>query len=116
MERFTDQDALIDAIEVSDDFVTVYINSHEQGLPGSVQKQFLEKFIDILPNPNYHDPERFHEPGDPRGDKWRVWKKKFGCHFHILGEPMEILKQLLTRADISPKLRGQLNVTYSNRL
>lgn len=97
LDRVTDKDSLYDAIEIGVDFVTVYINSNEPGLPGSVQRQFLDEFSDIIKDPNLHDPSRFHEDGDPRGDKWRVWKNKYGCHFHIPGQPTHILQILNKR-------------------
>jgi len=114
--RFTDRDALIDAIEVSlnDSFVTVYINSDEPGLPESVQGRFKESFKDILPNPGHHDPARFHGVDDPRGSKWRVWENKFGCHFHFEGDTNEIIQALLERADLSDKIRKEMICDLNN--
>lgn len=115
MRRITDKNSLIDAIEIANDFVTVYVNSNEPGLPGSSQKKFIEKFTDILPYPNHHDPARFHEPGDPRGSKWRTWENKYACHFHFQGEPKQIIKTILNRTNLSPKLKEELeNETLYN--
>ncbi len=111
MRRLVDSESLIDAIEVGPDFVTVYINSTEPGQEGSVQRQFLDEFHDLIEDPSYHDPIRFHDPGDPRGSKWRTWEHKYACHFHICGDVKHILEQLINRADISPKLRKQLHET-----
>jgi hypothetical protein len=107
--RFTDKSELIDAIEVGDGFVTVYINSVEPGLPGSVQQRFITKFKEFLENPYLHDPERFHQGDHPRGSNWRTWEHKYACHFHLLGEPNIILSALLDGASLSDNLRGQLN-------
>lgn len=109
--RFIDKEALIDAIEVSkeDNFVTVYINSNEVGHEGSVQKQFLKEFEDLIDNPSYHDPNRFHVGDHPRGSDWRTWENKFACHFHIEGDKNIIIEELLNRADLSNKLKEQLS-------
>ena len=111
LKRYTDPEALIDAVEVGPEFVTVYINSSHPGKPGSVQSEFVEEFKDILPDPNFHSPSRFHESGDPRGSKWRTWEHKFACHFHFVGDSQEILKQLIDRASLSPLLMEKLNET-----
>jgi len=109
--RFIDQEALIDAIEISkdDSFVTVYINSDQPGLSGSVQQEFIETFSDLLQNPSYHDPSVFHVGDHPRGSDWRTWENKYACHFHFMGDKAKIIEALLERADLSKKLREKLN-------
>ena len=111
--RIIDPRALIDAIEISTEgnFVSVYINSTEPGLPGSVQRNFIKTFEDILDNPNYHNPELFHKGDHPRGSDWRTWEHKYACHFHIVGDVYKTLTILLERADFSSTLREKINET-----
>lgn len=112
--KHIDKSSLIDAIEIGKDFVTVYINSTEPGLPGSVQQNFVQEFKEFLENPSLHDPDRFHKGDHPRGSNWRTWENKFACHFHLLGKPNDILNALLSRADLSDRLRGELNEAIIN--
>jgi len=107
--KFVDKDNIIDAVEVGMDFVTVYINSKEPGKEGSIQRNFIEKYKDILPDPYYHDPERFHKGDHPRGDNWRTWQHKYACHFHFQGTPNNILVKIWD--DLGPKLQEKINET-----
>lgn len=97
-KRYIDENSIIDAFEIGDDFVTVYINSCEPGVAGSLQRSYIDLFNDILKDPNYHDPERFHKGDHPRGSNWRTWENKFACHFHFLGEPDKLIKTILKRS------------------
>lgn len=92
--RFTDKNALIDAIEIGEDFVSVYCNSTEPGKEDSVQRKLFNKLQELTPVEGYHDPDKFHIGDHPRGSNWRVWEHKFGCHFHIVYGREVTLKDL----------------------
>ena len=79
----TDRSELIDAIEIGEDFITVYCNSTEPGLEDSVQRKLFKELQELTPIEGYHDPAKFHGVDDPRGSKWRTWERKFACHFHV---------------------------------
>lgn len=106
--RLTEPNELIDAVEVGEDFVTVYLNTHKPGLPESIQDWFINRYRKYLANPSYHDPERFHKGDHPRGSNWRTWEHKYACHFHLLGDPNEILAVL----ECGPNLREKINETF----
>ena len=114
MQRFIDKESLIDAIEIGPDFVTIYLNTTTPACPKSQQRKFIDLFSDILIDPFFHDAERFHDPGDPRGSKWRTWEHKYACHFHFQGDPKSLLKIILERAAVSSKLKEKLNETIHN--
>ena len=91
---FTDKEALIDAIEIGEDFVTVYCNSTEPGKEDSIQRKLFKELQSLTPIKGHHDPDRFHIGDDPRGSNWRTWSNKFACHFHIIYGREVTLKDL----------------------
>lgn len=101
----TDKESLIDAIEIGEDFITVYCNSEEPGLPGSVQRRLFDELQGLTDIQSYHDPNKFHIGDDPRGSNWRTWEKKFSCHFHVIYGREVTLKDLKNVLNITEKYK-----------